>query len=175
MVSFVFIGRCDGALSPFVWHLASLHDCIEYFGELTHTPITKVFECLSRYSIWSAALTILHFIQPSLYLFTCDFMQRTFGQWFVSAVNMLSCLVEQVPVILSPSTDMFFCVHEQGIVLCFQKVTLVVIFGCLVSRCWQPIQIAFSPSLVSNFSYNYCADLALSTATVLFASLFASL
>ena len=37
------------------------------------------------------------------------------------------------------------------------------------------LKIAFSASLVSNFSYNYCAALALSTATVLFASLFASL
>ena len=62
MISLVFIDRCDGALSPFVWHLAALHDCIEDVGELTHTPITKVFECLSRYSIWSTALTILQVV-----------------------------------------------------------------------------------------------------------------
>ena len=100
---------CDDALSPFVWHLAALHDCIEDFGELTHTPITKAFERLSRYSIWSAAHTILHFFQLSVYLFTCDLMQRTIGQWFVSAVNMLSGLVEQVPEILSPSTGVLLC------------------------------------------------------------------
>ena len=61
---------------------------------------------------------------------------------------MLSCLVEQVPVILSPSTDIFFCFHEQGAVLCFHKVTLVVIFGCLVSRFCQPIDSLFTFSSV---------------------------
>ena len=111
VISLVFIDMCDGALPPFIWHLADLHDSIEYFCELTHTPITKVFECLSRYSIWSRALTVLHFVQLSFYFFTCDFMQRTFGQWFVSAVNMQSCLVEQVAVLFSPSTDVFLCAH----------------------------------------------------------------
>ena len=96
----------------------------------------------------AAALTILHFFQLSFYVFTCDLMQRTFGQWFVSAVNMLYCLVEQVPVILSPSTDIFFCAHEQGSVLCFHKVTLVVIFGWLVSRFCQPIDSLFTFSSV---------------------------
>ena len=61
---------------------------------------------------------------------------------------MLSCLVEQVPVILSPSTDIFFCVHEQGAVLCLHKVTLVGIFGCLVSRFCQPIYSLFTVSTV---------------------------
>ncbi len=46
MVSLVFIDRCDDALSPFVWHLAALHDCIEDVGELTHTPIAKA-GCMS--------------------------------------------------------------------------------------------------------------------------------
>ena len=70
---------------------------------------------------------------------------------------------EQVPVILSPSTEVSFCVYSPGAVLCFHKVTLVVIFGCLVSRICQPI------------AYSYCTALALSTAMVLFASLVASL
>ena len=111
VISLVFIDRCDGVLSPSVCHLAALDDCIEDLGELTHTQITKVFEYLSRYSIWSTALTVLRCVQLSFYFFTCDFMRRIFGQWFVSAVNMLYCLVDQVPVILSPSTDNFFCVH----------------------------------------------------------------
>ena len=49
----------------------------------------------------------------------------------------------------------------------------IVIFGCMVSRFCQPIDSLFTFSTVQFLSY--CASLALSTATVLVASLLATL
>ena len=77
MLYYVFSGPLS--LRAYVPEIKFNNDCIEDFGELTHTPFTKVFECLSRYAIWATAPTILHFVQLSVYLFTRDFIQRTFG------------------------------------------------------------------------------------------------
>ena len=95
MISLVFfIDKCVGALSQFVWHLAALRDCIEDVGELKHTLIPKVFECLSRCSICYTALTILHFVQLSFYLFT------RFDVEYLHSHNCILCL-ENVRHILS--------------------------------------------------------------------------